>query len=249
MKTILFFYLSCLAFPLFADSVAYGGRHSVTAERGDLRIVHTHDWNSPKVAKLFLDLAHHEAFLSEKNDFSYIEAWDQKGILLFRRPASALSYLWISPDSKFIVGLSSVKLYNPFQIMVWKSDGTLIYKEHISPSVAKLPQDILVHFREKFPSAAEFLSKRSSKIDDTVYIDYSILGVPNEIGSDAWRFLSEHSVPHPYSPDFSSSVTNWVGWYDERNPRIRIEENQHQTAVILTSPRGKSFRIPLVEKK
>jgi len=226
-----------------ADSFAYSGKHDCETRRDELHAVHYHNWSSPKIPELFLDLGNHETFLKEVNDFAYIELSNSDGKVLFRQPSSALTYIWISPDHKYIVGLSNVMLYNPYQLMVWGIDGDLIHKEHISSSVARLSKEAMVQFRQNFSQAEEILRNRVMRSGDYFIIDYEILGIPNFISAEAWRYLYERRVPHPYSADFSSSVTNWINWYDEGAPNVRIEESAHKTTLIVTSLTGRDMRI------
>ena len=228
-----------------ADSFAYSGKHDCETRRDELHAVHYHNWSSPKIPELFLDLGNHEAFLKEVNDFAYIELSNSDGEFIFRQPSSALTYIWISPDHKYIVGLSTVMLYNPYQLIVWEIDGDLIHKEHISCAVALLSKEAMREFRQKFSQATEFLSNRIKPVGDYFLIDYEILGIPNHISAEAWRFLYERRVPHLYSADFSSSVTNWINWYDEDAPNIRIEESVHKTTLIVTSLTGRDMRIEI----
>src|SRR5689334_6303215 len=84
----------------YADSIGYTQVRQVTATRDGLTFHHRHAWNSPKLSSLFLDLAHHEKFLSTANDFAFVELLDGDRVL-FRSPAPALTYLWISPDAQY----------------------------------------------------------------------------------------------------------------------------------------------------
>jgi hypothetical protein len=48
------------------------------------------------------------------NDYSCLRLRDKAtGAELFRRPVPALTHIWISPDSKYVVGISDVMLWNP----------------------------------------------------------------------------------------------------------------------------------------
>src|SRR5262249_2727319 len=69
---------------------------------------------------------------SAENNYSYLELRDKaKGIILFHRPVPALTYIWISPNSKFVVGLSNVKLWNPYQIVVYSKSGDCLFKQDL----------------------------------------------------------------------------------------------------------------------
>jgi hypothetical protein len=246
MKTsqIIFLFLLCWC-RASADTVGYGGKHEIAVESGPLVFRHAHDWDSKQVQALFFDLAHHEKFFSAANDFSFVELRDSKDKLLFRSPSPALTKLWISPDAQFLVGLSDIKLYNPYQLVVWRPDGTLLHSEHISADVAKLTDAQRREFAQRFPKAEQFLTGRYFTRGNASYLDYVLLGVPNEIGEAAWDYLYPLRVRHPYSNDFGESVTNTVNWFDPKRPEPSITRQGTDWVLSLRSPSGKLMTIPL----
>jgi hypothetical protein len=135
----------------YADVYRYGGRHEIETNNGTVSFRHVHDWSSEKLQPLFFDLTHHDRFFSSANDFSYVELRDSAGKVLFRSPSPALTKLWISPDSQLLVGFSDVMVYNPYQLMVWQRDGTLLHREHISAEVAKISSENRREFAQRFP--------------------------------------------------------------------------------------------------
>lgn len=227
-----------------ADSIGYGGTHEVTANQGKLTFHHVHNWDSPKVDELFSDLTHHERFFSTANDFAFVELRDGDS-LLFRSPSPALTYLWISPDAQYLVGLSRVMLRNPYQLVVWRRDGTIVHREHIASTVAKLSQEQRKEFTQRFPEAEKFLSGRYFEYGKLTYLDFSIGGVPNNIGHDAWSYLHSLRVRHPYAKDFSESVTNWVDWFDKTNPDVGISLKETTLTLSLRSRTGSLITIPI----
>ena len=229
-----------------ADRVGYGGLHEIAATNGNLTCRHVHNWESKKLDSLFSDLTHHQRFFSAANDFSFVELRDGDKVL-FRSPSPALTHLWISPDSQFLVGLSRIKLYNPYQLVVWQRDGTLLHHEHISDEVAKLSPQQKRDFAKRFPKADKFLAGRYFTHDNKTYLDYSILGVPNAIGKGAWDYLYPLRVKHPYSDDFGESVTNIVEWFDREHPQPSIVGARAALGLSLRSPSGKQMIIPLTK--
>src|SRR5678809_497659 len=128
------------AVPASGDIVGYAGKHSVSITNDHYVVNHTHDWSSRKLYKLYSDPSHHERFFTEANDFSKITVVDRtSGREIFSSPAPAFTYLWLSADSRYLVCLSQVMLSNPYQLVVWDlKTKTLLWKEHISSSVAVL---------------------------------------------------------------------------------------------------------------
>jgi len=227
-----------------ADSVGYSGIHETSTARGALTFRHHHDWSSPKVRPMFLDLAHHDRFLSQANDFSFVELADGDRVL-FHSPAPALTRLWISADAQVFVGLSDIKLYNPYQLMVWKRDGSIMHREHVSAQVAKLSVTQKQQFATRFPDAARFLADRYFTHGGATYLDFSILGVPNVIGEEAWKYLVGLTTAHPYGADFRESVTNYIEWFDSKRPELAIEGLGAAVNLSLRSPSGNLVTIPL----
>jgi hypothetical protein len=67
------------------------------------------------------------------NDYSYLRLRDKAtGAELFRRPVPALTHIWISPDSKYVVGISNVMLWNPYQLVVFSGSGDRLLERNIS---------------------------------------------------------------------------------------------------------------------
>lgn len=176
-----------------------------------------------------------------------VELLDSGGKVLFHAPSPDLNYLWISPDSEYLVGLSSVKLNNPYQLMVWRRDGTLLHSEHISASVVRLSPEQRREFEQKFPEAERVLQQRYFTYNGATYLDLATLGSPHEIGRDAFEYLLALLVTHPYSNDFSESVTNWVYWFDEKNPDPKIVTVGGKLVLQLRSPSGRQMEIPLTK--
>ena len=102
-----------------ADRVGYHGSIHLSAEVGELRAEHGHDWSmAPHNARW-------DPFSAEN---SYLQLSNKAtGAVLFRVPVPALTYIWISPDPKYVVGLSKVKLGNPYQIVVYSRSGERLF--------------------------------------------------------------------------------------------------------------------------
>jgi len=227
-----------------ADTIGYGGVHEGATTVGGLTFRHRHDWSSPKIRPLFLDLTHHERFFSAANDFSFVELSDGDR-LRFRSPSPALTHLWISPDAQFLVGLSNVMLHNPYQLVVWRGDGRVLHREHISARVARLSAEQRREFAARFPDADRLLADRYFTYGGSIYLDYALMGVPNMVGGAAWEFLRQLTVEHPYSEDFSESVTDWVWWFDAKQQDLSIERNGAAPSLIVRSPSGNRIAITL----
>ena len=79
-----------------------------------VRAEHHHDWSgATRTARGTMFSTTQDPFTSA-NDYSYLRLLNKAtGAELFVRPVPALTHIWISPDSKYVVGLSKVMLWNP----------------------------------------------------------------------------------------------------------------------------------------
>lgn len=225
-----------------ADMVPYSEIYDITIENNIYVLHHHHDWSN---GTLTTDI---EPF-SERNSYSFLELTNKKNRnVVFRTPVPALTYIWISENSKYIVGLSQIKIDNPIQIVIFDVAGNLLYKEHISPEEACLTEDEYRKFLELYPLSKPILDDCYKEIEGLIYIDFMQMGMPNEIGEEAFEELCnyiDNCLPR-YSKNFHETVTNFVFWFKEDNPEIQIhEENGILKKISLLDPAGVRFEIPI----
>jgi len=115
-----------------ADMVGYNKVVDLWAEVGTLRAEHHHDWSYvARDARWKMIFSTKNPF-SADNDYSYLRLRDNRtGAELLRRPVPALTHIWISPNSKYIVGISNVKLWNPYQLVVFSRSGNLLLERNM----------------------------------------------------------------------------------------------------------------------
>jgi hypothetical protein len=101
-----------------ADAVAYAGVVELRASGGSTVAEHHHDWKKHTAHVRILD--------------------SSSGKLLLERPSPALTTLWVSPDGRYVVGLSTIKSANPNQLFVLSRDGGYVHEERISCSDPRL---------------------------------------------------------------------------------------------------------------
>ena len=230
--------------PALADAVGYDGKHSFNFTNYQYIVSHTHDWSAPELDKLYSDLDHHERFFTEANDFSRVTVTDRaSGREIFSNPTPAATYLWLSPDSRYLICLSHIMLRNPYQLVIWDlKTKTLLWKEHIASKVAALTTKERTDFYKRFPNAEQHLRHRTKMVGATTIVDYEMLGMPNLIGVEAFNYLIKHERPNPYSTNFSESVTNWVHWYNEE-PEITLITEEREMILSLLDPGKKRIFI------
>src|SRR5262249_39609153 len=93
------------------------------------------------------------------NDYSYLMLRDKvTGAEIFRRPVPALTHLWISPHSKYVVGISHIMLWNPYQLVVFSRSGDrLLERDMVGvkwPGVSRSTSNWINWYKEPVPRMA-----------------------------------------------------------------------------------------------
>jgi hypothetical protein len=82
--------------------LSYQGSADLDASGGSIRAVHRHDWSTPETRK--------SAFLK------VLDLSSGRELLTIGSPA--LTFLWVSSDGAYVVGLSDETYDNPYQLLV-----------------------------------------------------------------------------------------------------------------------------------
>jgi hypothetical protein len=118
--------------PAHADRVGYSKVVDLWAETGTVRAEHHHDWSGATRDARWKMISTTKNPFSADNDYSYLRLRDKAtGAELFRRPVPALTHIWISPDSKYLVGISDVMLWNPYQLVVFSKSGDRLLERNM----------------------------------------------------------------------------------------------------------------------
>jgi len=132
MRTTLLFLLLFLSQAALGDRVGYGGVKDIRVEGTQIAVLHHHDWSQATRDARWQMISITENPFTKENTYSYLRAIDKvSGELLFQEPVPALTYLWISSDSRFIVGASNIKVWNPIQLVVFTRSGQRIFEKRI----------------------------------------------------------------------------------------------------------------------
>ncbi|TWB06406.1 hypothetical protein [Bradyrhizobium stylosanthis] len=155
---IALFLFAFMASPVRADMIGYSGVVDLSAEAGTLRAEHHHDWRRAS-QKARESMFSWRVPFSTENDYSYLRLRDSvTGVELFRRPVPALTYIWISPDLKYVVGLSYVMISNPYQLVVFSRSGDrLLERDMIGvnwPGVMQSVTNWIRWYKEPVPKIA-----------------------------------------------------------------------------------------------
>lgn len=98
----------------WADRAQYRQVRDLKQESATLTVEHHHDWSTTP-------------------HLSSLRAVDRlSGRELFNQPSPALTYLWISPDGLYIVGLSTIRLANQYQLMLWNRSGQALLSQDMT---------------------------------------------------------------------------------------------------------------------
>lgn len=243
MKIYIGLLMSLLSTTAYADGSAYGGRHEIAVDGINGSFRHVHNWSSQKRKEIFFDTASPDRIFTSDNDFSYVEFIDRQGKVLMREPSPALTQLAVYEDSYFI-GLSNIKSYNTYQLVVWNGEGSVIYKKRLESHVAKLTLQELKGFKKKFPKADKLFKPYYFYYEDNLYCTCLDLGAQNKIKKEAWQFLWQRRVQHPsiYSSESTSNYIFWMKFpleFDKQN-NLNVSTQKGEPIII---PLGKSIRL------
>ena len=251
------FIMGCLCFTAImgiADSHGYNEKKQLVAESDKLIVTHFHDWSDSNRESRLRVLGRHwfKDPFSPLNDYAYIECRDKtSNSVLFKIPSIALTHIKISPDSRYIVGLSNIKFDNPLQLIVLNAQGGILFRMHIAPKEAFLTHDEFVAFKKNYPGAYLILDGMNGFTEDAdgVYIDYSRMDMPRLLGN-AWEYLYNKEAPHHLLGDFWESVSNFIDWYLEPDPKIHFDYDGNELRSISLMDRSGKIRmeIPIKNK-
>ena len=141
----------------FGDRVGYSKVVDLRAETGAVVAEHHHDWSrATEAARLKMISTTKDPFTAE-NTYSYLRLTDRaSGRELFKKPVPALTRLWISPDSRYVVGLSNIMLWNPYQLVVFSRSGRRVLERSITaatwPSVVESVTNSVIWYKEPDPA-------------------------------------------------------------------------------------------------
>jgi hypothetical protein len=118
--------------PAWADAIGYRNVVNLSAETGTVRAEHHHDWSRATSEARWKMISTSKNPFTAENDYSYLRLRDKAtGTELFRRPVPALTHIWISPDSEYVVGISNVMLWNPYQLVVFGRSGDRLLERNM----------------------------------------------------------------------------------------------------------------------
>ena len=214
-----------------ADLTAYTAVVNLSAAADTFTVRHHHDWSLKK----------RRAFLE----------WTSRpdGKVLSRMPTPALTWLGVTNESRYVIGLSHIKLDNPYQLVVYTRDGGLLLQRHITPNVACLTPAGYLELERKHANGMRALREFAWVNTGTVYVDFFRPDASRILGRSLWDELTFNACPHPWLGRVTETVSNFVEWFDEANPSpMIIEDAGKPIAVRLRDPDGRAIEVPFASK-
>ncbi len=223
-----------------ADRTGYSEIVELRVVDGDVTVAHRHDWTEKtRDARYRMISSHQDPFRSD-NTYASLTWFAGDGRVLRRVPAPALTWIGFSNGGRYVIGLSDIKLWNPYQLVVYDRQGRLLLKRGVTQSLACMSQDRSEALRKTHRSQERKLQENAWVVRDTVYVDYFGKDLPRSLETA----LSGPGCAWPWAP-VSDSVTDWVRWFDERNPDPEIVEVAGApTGVRLRNVNGEPFVMP-----
>ena len=247
LRVLLLAIAMVLGNPAFADRTRYAGREDLISQSPALTVRHRHDWSQqPNQLKVSADNP-----FGVETSVSSLEFFEG-GRSVARIPCPPLTHLQVTPDSRYVVGLSRIKVMNDVQLVVFDRNARRLLQRHVSTEVyrfsteayRKLRATHAVTFAELDRHARWTQTPYGWRQGDTIYLDiWYRTSEPG--GTRLFQDLYPAMIPSPYSPNFGESVSNFIYWYHADNPAPRIVEKAGQPELIeLRDPKGIEMSFP-----
>jgi hypothetical protein len=250
--TVFLLFLFAGVQPSFADRIPYGDRRNLTVQGVTLTVEHQHDWSKvPATEDGWTARYSESAPYGVDEEISNLKFYSSSGELIACVPSPPLTYLALSPDERYVIGLSQIKLANPAQLVVFDSKGQLLLKRRIAASSSCFGQTEFERLKSSYPETFASLAKYSRFLGATYYgwrdgerIFLDVEGIGANISPQLRDELDAARCDSPLSPNFSESVTNWIHWYQREDPQPRIvETGGGPIEVRLRDPAGVEFAV------
>jgi len=163
MKKIVLFAVIAVSLTsgLLAAEEEYRMIREVSGENDSYVVANRHDWSPNTRDRRLMMMAAGKNPFSEENNYSRLRCINlNTAKVVFNVPSPAFTYLWISENSNCIVGLSKIKLTNPYNFVVFDGSGNVLYKEFISPlsayskKIKESPTNYVYWYKEDDPKIA-----------------------------------------------------------------------------------------------
>lgn len=214
----------------FADISSYRATRAFKETTKNFVITHYHDYSYRKEneRRNIFSYGPNAIFSDSLNSYSYILAISKtSGDTLFKKPCPPLTKIVVSKDEKYIIGLSEIKLNNPYELVIFDTTGNLLYKRNIGGLKFELTEENLKQLIQLFPKSFQLLM-----IDEAIVFEDEKWQI-----SPSYRSIRDTSLrsfllklPMQFNDNIfirkSESVTNFIYWFDNKNPAVTIIEKK-----------------------
>lgn len=235
MRIILILVFVNLVLSCKADLGCYNSTNAIELETDQFKVFHYHDFSDRRESELKnIHYYGSDAILTDSlNQYSFISVVDRKtGDTLFKNPCPAFKNVLVSQNNKYIIGLSNIRFRNPYQLIVYDLEGNIILKKKIEYGELKLTDIQFRNFIDSFPSIFNEMVKtnRISFKDDYWYIPWHIYGFQKDSLFNDYSKRREWVSNHNFR--VSISTMNYVHWYNEKVPEVKIIEEGGSVSEI-----------------
>jgi hypothetical protein len=181
------------------------------------------------------------------DEFAYIECISKNtNEILFHIHSSYLTDIFISDDEKYIIGITSWYLDNPYQLIILTINGEILYTRLISFFEYKLNHDELLEFIEHFPEQYRLLESmgKITNIEPFYYIDYFFLYRDGDLFQYRTQsYLEKYKIKNRLSNNIMGTATLWIWWFKHNMDLQYIYENNELIGISLLDPRDERMFI------
>lgn len=218
--------------PVLSHAQYYGREITIDVKCGDYTIVHHHDWTEKTREKRYRLWKEGSDYSDTTNDFSSIYCLNNRtGDTLFIKPCPAFTKILFDSLSNCIVGLSEIRVLNPFQLVIYSTSGEILGSKHMSAREARMSHSHFQVFKNEFPGVCDVLQSKERIFlkDGLWYIDF--MDLTNILEDKVWKYLWHYESNNLLSENFSESVGTFVYWYS-KNPFVELEFDGDELVTI-----------------
>ena len=251
MQKRLLLILILISIKVNADPIAYSDSLRLEIESENYIVIHFHDWTEQTRDARFKMISTNQDPFTNKNNYAYLAVIDKSTCdTIFKKPTPALTHIQISKNEKYVVGISNIMVWNPFQLVVFNMDGKLVKSRHFSSEEAKLDKSDFEFFRENFPKQYDLLKKKNRiySYNKFYYIDFLSSRMPEYLGDSTWNYLSQHLALNHLTGNIRESTTNWIDWYNKNSPGMKFNySNESLNSLKIMDPKCELIEIKIRE--
>lgn len=173
------------------------------------------------------------------NPGSKIALYKEGKIRIWARDCPLLTQVWISDDSRYIVGLSSIKFFNPIQLVVYDREGNLLHAQSMFAQGARFTPEELQE------NPLGFLASSAGRLEHEGFVYLNILGSSLRSEEPMQSDIEQRTVQNPLSSSFAETPNNYVYWFDQEDPQLSIREVEGKAFLTFADPLGQLITLPL----